>query len=93
VSLSTKLFEYAAMGKPVVATALPLVVQTFPRGTVRTYEPGDAAGLAAAILAIVDDPAERDAAAARTLEIVTERSWARHAKAYVALVDSLAPSR
>jgi glycosyltransferase involved in cell wall biosynthesis len=93
VSLSTKLFEYAAMGKPVVATALPLVVQTFPRGTVRTDEPGDAAGLAAAILAIVDDPAERDAAAARTLEIVTERSWARHAKAYVALVDSLAPSR
>jgi glycosyltransferase involved in cell wall biosynthesis len=90
VSLSTKLFEYAAMGKPVVATGLPLVRATFPPGTAWTYEPGDPAGLAAAILAIVDDPAERAAAVARTAEIVAERSWTRHAPDYVGLVDALA---
>jgi glycosyltransferase involved in cell wall biosynthesis len=90
VSLSTKLFEYAAMGKPVVATALPLVRETFPAGTVWTYEPGDAAGLAAAILAIVDDGPARDAAIERTRAVVEERSWARHGRDYVALVASLA---
>ena len=56
MSLSTKVFEYAAMGKPVVASRLPMVERTFPEGTVATYEPGDAAAMAAAILALADDP-------------------------------------
>ena len=34
LSLSTKVYEYAAMGKAVVATRLPLVERTFPAGTV-----------------------------------------------------------
>ncbi len=55
VSLSTKVFEYAAMAKPVVATRLPLVEQTFPTGTIRTYEAGEPASLAVAILAVLDD--------------------------------------
>ncbi|HEY8438987.1 MAG TPA: glycosyltransferase family 4 protein, partial [Candidatus Limnocylindrales bacterium] len=59
VSLSTKIFEYAAMGKPVVATRLPMVATTFPPGTVRTYEPADAATFAAAIAALADDPPAR----------------------------------
>jgi glycosyltransferase involved in cell wall biosynthesis len=88
-SLSTKLFEYAAMGKPVVASRLPLVVSTFPAGTIRTYPAGDPAALAAAILGIIDQPAERAAGVARTLAIVREDSWERHSVAYVDLVQSL----
>ena len=41
-SLSTKIFEYGAMRRAVVATRLPLVERTFGEGTVLTYEPGDA---------------------------------------------------
>ena len=48
VSLSTKVFEYAAMGKPVVASRLPMVERTFPPGSVATYDPGDPASMAAA---------------------------------------------
>jgi glycosyltransferase involved in cell wall biosynthesis len=93
VSLSTKLFEYAALDKPVVATALPLVRRTFPPGTIRTYEPGDPDGFAAAILAIIDDPAARVEAVRRTREVVAERSWTRHGKDYLALVETLSGRR
>jgi len=90
VSLSTKVFEYAAMGKPVVASRLPMVERTFAPGTVYAYEPGDPGALAAAIGAIVDDPLAREAAVERTAAIVAASSWEREAEGYVALVDRLA---
>ena len=91
VSLSTKVLEYAAMRKPVVASRLPMVEQTFPAGSVRVYEPGDPSSLAAHVLAFVDDAAARDAAIERSFAIVREGSWEREAEQYAALVDRLAP--
>lgn len=92
-SLSTKIFEYAAMGKPVVASRLPMVEATFPAGTVATYEAGDAAGLAATILRLVDDQAGREAAIRRTAAVVEALSWERVSVGYVGLVESLARDR
>jgi glycosyltransferase involved in cell wall biosynthesis len=89
-SLSTKLFEYAAMGKPVVASALPMVERTFAPDTIRTYRPGDANDLAAAIAATVDDPLERAARVARTAARVRELAWEREAVRYVGLIERLA---
>lgn len=89
-SLSTKLFEYAAMGKPAVASALPMVERTFPSDTVRAYRPGDADDLAATVLALVDDPADREARVARTLALVRELAWEHEAQRYVGLIDELA---
>jgi glycosyltransferase involved in cell wall biosynthesis len=89
-SLSTKIFEYAAMGKPVVATGLPLVSVTFPPGTVQTYPAGDADAFAAAVLTLVDDPARRQAGVDRALEIVRDGSWERHGRAYVDLIEATA---
>lgn len=92
-SLSTKLFEYAAMGKPVVASALPMVERTFPPDTVARYEPGDAADLAAVLLRLIGDPGEREARVARTLERVRELAWEREAERYVGLVEGLIAGR
>jgi glycosyltransferase involved in cell wall biosynthesis len=89
VSLSTKVFEYGAMGKPVVATRLPLVERTFAKGTIWTYEAGDAGSMAAAIAAVADHPVLRETGVAATLAIVRERSWEHEAAAYVALVERL----
>lgn len=93
VSLSTKVFEYAAMGKPVVATRLPMVERTFPPDTVATYDPGDPASMAAAILSFVDDEPGRNAAVARTAEIVRSSAWETEATRYFELVDRLTGDR
>ena len=90
LSLSTKVYEYAAMGKPVVASRLPLIERTFGPGTVFAYDPGDAGSAAAAILAIVDDQAARQAAVAATFEVVQAAAWERESVGYVALIDGFA---
>jgi len=92
-SLSTKIFEYGAMGKPVVASRLPLVERTFPSGAVCTYEPGDADSLALAIAALHDSPVMRDTAVAATTARIRELSWEHAADRLVALVQRLAPDR
>lgn len=89
LTISTKIHEYAAMGKPVVATRLPLVERTFPVGTVAAYEPGDARSMAAAIAGFVDEPARRVSAVERTLEIVRTTAWELESVAYLGLVDRL----
>src|SRR5207344_1973993 len=75
LSLSTKVYEYAAMGKAVVATRLPLVERTFPPGSVTTYEPGDASSMASAIASVADDAEAREAAIERTAAIVRDAAW------------------
>ncbi|MEA2547987.1 MAG: hypothetical protein QOE42_585 [Chloroflexota bacterium] len=88
-SLSTKVFEYGAMRKPVVASGLPLVRSTFPADTIATYSPGDADELAAAILRLVDDPTDRDARVERTAALVSGLGWERESERYLALVERL----
>jgi len=88
-SLSTKIFEYGAMGKPVVATRLPLVERTFPAGSIATYEAGDSRSMAAAILRLVDEPLEREARVAKTAARVRERSWETESRTYLALIEGL----
>ncbi len=89
MSLSTKVFEYAAMGKPVVATRLPMVEHAFPPGTVGTYVSGDAQSMAAAVTAFADDAIAREAAVARTAMIVEAGSWEHEATGYLALVERM----
>jgi glycosyltransferase involved in cell wall biosynthesis len=92
-SLSTKIFEYGAMGKPVVASRLPMIERTFPVGTVATYEPGNAEELANRILELVDDPVARLSRVDRTADCVRELGWDREAERYRAVVDRLALRR
>ena len=89
MSLSTKLLEYAAMGKPVVASRLPTVERYFAPDTLAAYEPGDPESLAATILALVDHPADRLARIDRTGRRVDELSWTRQAEAFKAVVVRL----
>jgi glycosyltransferase involved in cell wall biosynthesis len=87
-SLSTKVFEYAAMGKPVVASRLPMVVATFG-DDVATYEPGDASDLARAIGDVVRDGDARRARVERARDRVQGLCWEVESLRYLALVDRL----
>jgi glycosyltransferase involved in cell wall biosynthesis len=89
MSLSTKVLEYAAMGKPVVASRLPTVQLYFAPDTLSTYEPGDPEALAAAVLRLCDDAADRTARVERTRARVEDLSWTRQSEAYRSVVNRL----
>jgi glycosyltransferase involved in cell wall biosynthesis len=88
--MPTKAIEYAVMGKPVVAADLPAARAHFDDPMLSWYEPGSVAGLAAAILRIVDDPVARETAARLAADRARELSWDREAPEYVALVEDVA---
>jgi glycosyltransferase involved in cell wall biosynthesis len=92
-SLSTKIFEYAAMGKPVVASRLPMVERTFPTATIWAYRPGNPEDLARQIEAIIDDAPGREAAVAAAALFVASHSWEYDAVDYLALLERLVGSR
>jgi glycosyltransferase involved in cell wall biosynthesis len=92
-SLSTKLFEYAAMGKPVVASRLATVERYFAAETVATYGAGDPDDLARIVARLADDPLEREVRVARTSARVAALGWDREGARYVALIDRLARDR
>jgi glycosyltransferase involved in cell wall biosynthesis len=89
ISLSTKILEYGAMGKPVVATRLPTVERYFGSDALYLYEPGDLDSLADAILSLVDDPAERRARVERAGARIRELGWPHQADAYLGVVRRL----
>jgi len=89
MSLSTKVLEYAAMAKPVVASRLPTVERYFDADTLALYEPGDHESLAATILSLVDRPTERRARVRRTRRRVEGLSWTHQAETYLAVVGRL----
>ena len=90
-SLSTKAYEYAAMGRTVVASRLPMVERIFGDDVV-TYEPGDAADLAAALLRLVDEPEARDARIASALARVRGLAWEHESARYLELIETRARS-
>ena len=89
MSLSTKVLEYAAMAKPVVASRLPTVERYFDADTLAVYEPGDHESLAATILGLVDRPAERRARVQRTRQRVEDLSWTHQADTYLGVVGRM----
>ena len=53
------------------------------------FQPGDADGMTAAILALADDPLRRESAIASMRDVVRDAAWEREAERYVAIVERL----
>jgi glycosyltransferase involved in cell wall biosynthesis len=93
ISLSTKVYEGAIMGKPVVAADLPAARAEFDADMLAWYAPDDPEDLARAILRVVDDAVWRDAASTQASVRARELSWDVEAPRYLGLVEELAGDR
>jgi glycosyltransferase involved in cell wall biosynthesis len=93
LTVSGKVYEYAAMAKPIVASALPTVTRDFPDGAVAAYTSGDAQAMGEAIEHLADDTAARDRSVAAATAIVARLAWDHVSGAYLGLIDRLAGDR
>ena len=91
-ALSSKLFEYVALGIPVAVARLETLAQHFDEDEVAFFTPGDSSSLAAALVSIASDPqgararAERARARARA-----NYSWARNREELLTRAFELIP--
>ena len=70
-----KLFEYFAMGKPAVASALPGLVTTFDSDCVLYFQPDDEKDLAARVLELYHSPEKRASLASHAQEFYRNCQW------------------
>lgn len=93
LSLSTKIFEYAAMRKPALCSDLPLVARTFGPEAVWTYASGDAGSLVDVLGAIIDEPLAREGRAVTAAVRMRAMGWEGEAVRYLAVIDEVAAAR
>jgi glycosyltransferase involved in cell wall biosynthesis len=96
-ALSSKLFEYVVLGVPVISAGLPTIREYFSDDEVMFFEPGSAASLADAILAVACDPEKAESRAERARRRYASYRWDVNARTYIEILDRLStgsdPSR
>jgi glycosyltransferase involved in cell wall biosynthesis len=85
-ALSSKLFEYVALGIPVVSAALPTIRDYFSPNEILFFEPGDAGALAAALLDVAAAPEAAAARATAAARRADDYGWAVNAQRYASIL-------
>lgn len=85
----TKLFEYMAIGKPIVASRLDQLADVLEDGeTAYLVEPGNAEALTHGIRRMIDDTSGRDAIGHNALSVVrSDYTWSRHVTEILHAID------
>jgi glycosyltransferase involved in cell wall biosynthesis len=85
----TKLFEYIAMGKPVVASDFAAMRGCFGSDSVCYYKPGDVQGLADCILDLYRNPEKRSALSRSAFSVYQQYRWDVMKNVYTGVFDRM----
>ncbi|OGV42038.1 MAG: hypothetical protein A2X46_05645 [Lentisphaerae bacterium GWF2_57_35] len=83
-----KLFEYIALGIPVVASRLPAIEETFDDSCIRFVEPGDVRELEKAVIELYESPEWRQTLARNAARQYERVRWRESRKTYLAGVEN-----
>jgi glycosyltransferase involved in cell wall biosynthesis len=87
--LPNKLFEYVAMGKPVVAAASPSLSAVFANDCIAYFWPDDERDLARRIIELYEDRSRAQRLATNALRVFDAYRWELVRETYVALHEEL----
>jgi glycosyltransferase involved in cell wall biosynthesis len=86
---TNKMVDYWIFGLPVIASRLRAVSEVYDDDVIEYFEPGDAAGLAAAIRRLRNDPDRRAKLAHNGKLAQLRNGWATQRTAYLSVFDAL----
>ena len=89
INTPTRIFEYLALGKPVIAPRTPGIEDYFSADSLLFFEPGNSDELADRILYAFSHPAEVFEIAKRGQEIYRAHTWSRQRGALLSLVSRI----
>ncbi len=89
VGVPNKLFEYFALRKPAIASALPSLLETFDGNCVQYFQPGDEKDLAAQVLELYRNPERRASLAASGHEVYKGFQWQSMKQEYLKVHEAL----
>jgi glycosyltransferase involved in cell wall biosynthesis len=89
----TRIFEYLAVGKPVIAPRAAGILDYFDEDSLLFFELGDATDLARRIEDAMADPRKTAETARRGQEVYRAHTWRQEREALIRLVDTLLPAR
>jgi glycosyltransferase involved in cell wall biosynthesis len=92
-ALSTKLFEYVALGVPVVCADLPTIRAYFSEREVLFFRAGDECSLAEALVEVARHPEEAEARARAARRRYEDYRWPLNAARYLEVVRRTAGAR
>jgi glycosyltransferase involved in cell wall biosynthesis len=86
---TNKMYEYIALGKPVLASRLKSVEAYFGEEALCYFEPGNAESLAQGIVELYRNPAKRESLVKNSRRLYDQYQWERQKEIYLSVYERL----
>jgi glycosyltransferase involved in cell wall biosynthesis len=86
---TNKMYEYIALGKPVLASRLKSVEAYFGEEALCYFEPGNPESLAQGIMELYRNPAKRETLANNAQRLYEQYKWSRQKEVYLSVYERL----